>query len=136
MKSEQKKQDVSFREVSKKIKALNLKEFDIVIGIGSGGIVPASMIAHELGIDLKIISINYRDQSNEPLYDNPKVLNHQEFSNLEKVLLVDDVSVSGKTINTAKKILSGLDVTTLVLKGKGDIVLFPDIKTCVNWPWK
>lgn len=136
MKSEQKKQDVSFREVSKKIKALNLKEFDIVIGIGSGGIVPASMIAHELGIDLKIISINYRDQSNEPLFDSPKVLSHQEFSNLKKVLLVDDVSVSGKTINTAKKILSGFDVTTLVLKGKGDIVLFPDIKTCVNWPWK
>jgi hypoxanthine phosphoribosyltransferase len=53
-----------------------------------------------------------------------------------RVLLVDDVSVTGKTLNRVKALLKGYTVYTLVMKGKGDFVLFPEVGTCVQWPWK
>ncbi len=53
-----------------------------------------------------------------------------------KLLLVDDVSVSGKTMKMAKEALAGNEVKTLALKGKADYVLFPEISECVKWPWK
>jgi len=51
-------------------------------------------------------------------------------------LLVDDVSVTGKTLKCAVENLQDYTVYTFVLKGKADYVLFPEINTCVEWPWK
>jgi hypoxanthine phosphoribosyltransferase len=127
--------DLSYKEISKRISDVNLPYFDLVIGIAEGGTVPASLIAYKLGIDLKLIKINYRDVQNKPIYNEPVVLS-QEIITDKKVLLVDDVSVSGKTLEAAIKILQGNSITTLTLKGKADYVLFPEISECVNWPWK
>ena len=52
------------------------------------------------------------------------------------ILLVDDVSVSGVTLSLALSLLKDFEVFTFVLKGQADYVLFPEIKECVNWPWK
>ena len=127
--------DLSFKEISKRIGDLNLPYFDLVIGIADGGTVPASLVAYQLGIELKLIKINYRDVQNNPIYDEPVILSQENITN-KKVLLVDDVSVSGKTLEAAIKILQGNSITTLTLKGKADYVLFPEISECVNWPWK
>jgi hypoxanthine phosphoribosyltransferase len=127
--------DLSFKEISKRIGDLNLPYFDVVIGIADGGTVPASLVAYQLGIELKLIKINYRDVQNNPIYDEPVILSQKNITN-KKVLLVDDVSVSGKTLEAAIKILQGNSITTLTLKGKADYVLFPEISECVNWPWK
>jgi hypoxanthine phosphoribosyltransferase len=51
-------------------------------------------------------------------------------------LLVDDVSVTGKTLEEARSLFKGNHITTFVFKGKADFVLLPDIKDCVDWPWK
>ena len=53
-----------------------------------------------------------------------------------RILLVDDVSVSGQTLATVQARLRNFTVTTLVLKGKADLVVFPQLATCVRWPWK
>ena len=127
--------DLSFKEISKRIGDINLPYFDLVIGIADGGTVPASLIAYQLGIELKLIKINYRDVQNNPIYEEPVILSKKNISD-KKVLLVDDVSVSGKTLEAAIKILQGNSLTTLTLKGKADYVLFPEIAECVNWPWK
>ena len=127
--------DLSFTEISKRIGDLNLPYFDLVIGIADGGTVPASLVAYQLGIELKFIKINYRNVQNNPIYDEPIILSQENITN-KKVLLVDDVSVSGKTLEAAIKILQGNSITTLTLKGKADYVLFPEISECVNWPWK
>jgi len=127
--------DLSFKEISKRIGDLNLPYFDLVIGIADGGTVPASLVAYRLGIELKLIKINYRDVQNNPIYDEPVILSQKNITD-KKVLLVDDVSVSGKTLEAAIKILHGNSITTLTLKGKADYVLFPEISECVNWPWK
>ncbi len=127
--------DLSFIEISKRINKLALTNFDLVVGIADGGTVPASLIAYELGVDLKMIKINYRDNNNKPIYNEPLILSQENIID-KKVLLVDDVSVSGKTLEAAMKILQGNSIKTLTLKGKADYVLFPEISECVNWPWK
>ncbi|HKL31127.1 MAG TPA: phosphoribosyltransferase [Tangfeifania sp.] len=128
---------LSFREISERLKQVELPETDLVIGIGSGGIVPAGIVAFHLNAELQVMVLNYRDELNNPRYEEPKVL-EKPHGNLEgkRVLLVDDVSVSGKTMNKALEQLQGLNVKTLAMKGKADYVLFPEIKDCVKWPWK
>ena len=44
------------------------------------------------------------------------------------VLLIDDVSVTGKTIGLAKEVFKDFNVKTFVLVGEADYVLFPDIR--------
>lgn len=128
---------LSFHEISTRLKKMVLPEIDVVIGIGSGGIVPAGIVAFHLDAELQVMVLNYRDEQNTPRYDEPKLL-QKPFGQLDgkRILLVDDVSVSGKTMNAALQQLKGLDVKTLAMKGKADYVLFPEIKDCVKWPWK
>jgi hypoxanthine phosphoribosyltransferase len=128
---------LSFKEISERLKQMDLPDIDLVIGIGSGGVPPATFVAFYLNAELEVMTLNYRDENNNPRYDEPKVL-YQPLWNLEgkRILLVDDVSVSGKTINAALELLKGYNVKTLAMKGKADFVLFPEIKDCVKWPWK
>jgi len=128
---------LSFKQITERLRQLDLPEIDLVIGIGSGGVPPATFVAFYLNADLEVMTLNYRDEKNNPRYDEPKVL-YQPLWNLEgkRILLVDDVSVSGKTMNAALELLKGFDVKTLAMKGKADFVLFPEIKDCVKWPWK
>ncbi len=130
--------NLSFTEISERLGKTHFPEIDVVIGIGTGGIVVSSLIAHQLSKPLHLIKVNYRNMDNSIKYDEPQLLKENTFLGNDdiKVLLVDDVSVSGKTLVFAKQILNFKDVTTFVLKGKNaDIVLFPEIKECVNWPW-
>ena len=130
---------LSFVEIAERLKTAPLPETDLVIGIGTGGIVPASLAAFHLKAELRIITLNYRDEKNTPRYEKPVVLNMPSNLELEgkKILLVDDVSVSGKTLNAALGLLKGYQVTTMTMKGKAaDIILFPEVKDCVKWPWK
>ena len=128
---------LSFKQITERLKQIDLPEVDLVIGIGSGGVPPATFVAFYLNTELQVMTLNYRDEKNNPLYESPKVLQKPNW-NLEgkRILLVDDVSVTGKTMNKALGQLKGLDVKTLAMKGKADFVLFPEIKDCVKWPWK
>ncbi len=128
---------LSFKEISARLKKIDLPKFDVVIGIGTGGVPAATMVAYHLGAELIVLTLNYRDEQNRPKFESPQIIQKPEWD-LEgkKILLVDDVSVSGKTMDTARKQLKGFDVKTLTMKGKADYVLFPEIKDCVKWPWK
>ncbi|MCB0602061.1 MAG: hypothetical protein KDC28_12570 [Saprospiraceae bacterium] len=130
---------LDFPSISQRMKMLAFPEdIDLVIGIGSGGVVPAAMVAHQLGKDLRILWLNFRDPLNAPRYAEPQLLEPFYLSAVPKrhVLLVDDVSVSGHTLETAKRLLASHQVTTMVCKGKADLVLYTDVPQCVNWPWK
>jgi len=128
---------LSFKEISERLKTIDFPSIDLVIGIGTGGVPAATMIAYHLNTELLVMTMNYRDEKNNPLYDQPKVLSIPNWQlDGKKILLVDDVSVSGKTMNAALKLLDGYDVKTCAMKGKADFVLFPEIKECVKWPWK
>ena len=124
--------DISFVDIRNALNKFVLPDVDCVIGIAEGGLVPAILAAFKLGCELKTIKINLRDENK-----NPKILQSlkEEIRN-KKILLVDDVSVTGKTLEAAKSLFPNNTITTFAMKGKADLVLFPEIKECVNWPWK
>ncbi|HET8985990.1 MAG TPA: phosphoribosyltransferase [Trueperaceae bacterium] len=129
---------LSFGEIAARLKGLTLPEVDVVYGIATGGVVPASLVAYRLGKPLELIDINFRREDNSPQRPAPTLLTPpREPKPGTRVLLVDDVAVTGQTMLLAKEtVLAGCEVTTLALKGRADIVVFPEVGTCVAWPWK
>lgn len=128
---------LEFHTISARMRELKLPEVDVVVGIARGGIVPASMVAHQLGVPLVLLHLNYRDDNNRPQHPQPELLGPIHFDPTGKlILLVDDVSVTGATLQVAQTYLKGARITTLTLKGKADLVLFPEIRDCVDWPWR
>jgi hypoxanthine phosphoribosyltransferase len=124
-------------EITRRLRAVDFPAVDAVVGIQTGGRIPATLLSFHLGLPLYMLPINFRDQDNNPSFDEPQVVgNCDELPPAGcRVLLVDDVSVSGQTMAKAKELLPGHDITTFVFKGRGDLVLFPEIQPCVNWPW-
>ena len=113
-------------------------EIDGVVGIASGGVVPAALVAQRIGVEMKIIALNYRDEANEPRFAEPKLLSRvPDLGPWRRVLLVDDVYVSGKSWHAARALLPAeVDVLPFVIKGKTEFALIRDIVGCVEWPWK
>jgi len=111
---------------------------DGVVGIASGGVVPAALVAQQLGVGLKVIALNYRYEANEPRFAAPRLLSAvPDLGTWKKVLLVDDVYVSGRSWHVARDLLpKSVDVLPFVLKGKVDFALIRDVDGCVVWPWK
>ena len=111
---------------------------DGVVGIASGGVVPAALVAQRLGVEMKVIALNFRDEANEPRYAEPKLLSAvPDLGAWRRVLLVDDVYVSGKSWHAARALLpKEIDVLPFVLKGKTDFAMIRDLDGCVQWPWK
>jgi len=129
--------DLEFSFILEKLSQFSFPDVDFVLGIGRGGIVPAALVAYQLNKECGVISLNFRDENNQPCREGPVVV--KPFvppKGVQRILLVDDVSVSGKTLDTAKGLLKGYQVKTFVLIGQGDYVLLPEIKECVFWPWK
>jgi uncharacterized protein len=135
--------------IAQKLKGLILPEVDAVVGIATGGVAFATMVAFWLEKPLHVIYLNYRDETNQPRYERPKLV--KPFSgdsirikplmtstetSAEHILLVDDVSVTGATLESAKRLLAEFQVTTLVIKGKADFVLYPELRSCILLPWR
>ncbi len=131
------KVELSFLAISHRIREIEYPETDLVVGIATGGVVPASLLAFHLQVPLEIIHLNYRDETNKPRFASPKFLKKMDLSvSGKRILLVDDVSVSGKTLEKAREVFDQSTVITMVMKGKADICAFPNISQCVYWPWK
>ncbi|MDO9128440.1 MAG: phosphoribosyltransferase [Anaerolineales bacterium] len=129
---------LDFETISRAIKRLNLPLVDCVVGIAEDGTIPAVLLAHQLERPLRLLHINYRAPDNSPQHPAPALL--MDVPPLPDgahiILLVDDVSVSGQTLALARGLLGQHEVVTFTLKGQADIMLFPEIASCVNWPWK
>ena len=133
------KTKLEFDVISRRLREIEFPEVDLVVAILRGGLLPAFLVAHQLGgIPVKILGIRHRDDDNEPLHEHPVEtvpFDGEDVRPGTRILLVDDVIVSGKTVEVAMEQLKSYEVTTFSLKGKGDIVAFPEIHGCVHWPW-
>ena len=128
---------LDFLAIRARLERLELPEVDVVVGIATGGTVPASLVAYKLGCPLAVVQLNYRAEDNTPQRPKPELLGSFSLEpTFKRVLLVDDVSVSGQTLAEAKALLQGRVITTLVMKGHADFSLFPELASCVVWPWK
>ena len=126
----------TFEEIINKLFKFKFNEsFDIIAGIARGGIIPSGMIAQVMNIPVKIININYRDDSHSPRYEEPKLTAELDFNfDSKKVLIVDDVSRSGKTLSFVKKLLSKASLLkTFVINGDADYSLYNE--ECFKMPW-
>ena len=128
---------LDFLDIRQRLQRCTLPNADRVVGIGSGGIVPAALVAYQMARPLSILPINFRSADNTPRYEHPQLLGEISLAPEDQhLILVDDVSVSGQTLRLAKEVLADHQITTLVMKGRADIVLFPEISDCVQWPWQ
>jgi adenine/guanine phosphoribosyltransferase-like PRPP-binding protein len=111
---------------------------DGIVGIAQGGVVPAALVAQRLGLELKLIALNYRDDAHEPRFAAPKLISAvPDLGAWKRVLLVDDVYVSGQSWHAARAWLPPeVEVLPFVLKGKVDFALIRDVDGCVQWPWR
>lgn len=110
------------------------EDFDLIVAIADGGLIPAAMINQRLKLPLKIIKINYRDEDKKPIYDRPRIFDIPQGVADKKILLVDDVSRSGATFEAAKKALSSAArIDTLVVNGEADYSIYNE--GCFKFPW-
>lgn len=128
---------LSMGEINQRLQAAAYPAVDAVVGIQTGGRIPATLLSLHLSLPLYMLPINFRDENNAPRYQEPQVL--AEVQKLPptgaRILLVDDVAVTGATLAEARELLPGYPITTFALKGRADIVLFPEVRQCVHWPW-
>jgi uncharacterized protein len=110
---------------------------DGIVGIAQGGVVPAVLVAERLGLEMKIIALNYRDDANAPRYAEPRLLSAVPvLGGWRRVLLVDDVYVTGRSWHAARALLPPkVEVLPFVLKGRVEFALIRDVDGCVQWPW-
>lgn len=67
------KTPLSLQEIVARLQRWKFPEsLDGVVGIASGGVVPAALVTQHLGLGLKIVGVNYRDESNTPRFDAPR----------------------------------------------------------------
>lgn len=135
-------EDLNFHSIFYSLKEIKIPfDFDIVIGIARGGIIPSSIVSYIHEKELFLMWLNLYDEGMPPerLHERPKLLRPFDCDVSEKnILLVDDLSRTGETIEFAKKVLKDrgvLEIKSLVLVGKGDYFL-EEFKGCVKFPWR
>lgn len=100
--------EISWKEFGFLCKELALKiaeEFapGCVIGISKGGLPLATVLASIFRVDLYPVRLSYREMDRE-IYSSPKWSVYvSDKVNGKKVLLVDDISVSGETLKIARE---------------------------------
>jgi uncharacterized protein len=125
------------RRLRERVSDEALGRIDAVVALARGGVVPGALAAYELGVPLRVLRMRFRDDANAPLGSAPRVVDAIPDVRGLRVLIVDDVSVSGATLRAARSALD-TEAVTLVVKGApgaADIVLFDDVPSCVVWPW-
>jgi hypoxanthine phosphoribosyltransferase len=120
-------------------------EPDIIIGISRGGLVPARVLSDILDINrVGIIGIVFYKKTGEP-GESPEITQDLSMDiKGKKILLVDDVADTGKSLVFAKEYLERMgpaEVRIAALHHKPSSVLEPDyyVGTTTAWivyPWE
>ena len=126
----------SFEEVFQRFREIEFEEnFDLIVAIANGGIIPAAIINQRLNIELNLLKINLRDPSQKPKFDAPKLLEPINFEFKGKtILLVEDRIKTGATVNLALDLLKDAKlIKTFAVNGDADYELYNE--SCFRFPW-
>ncbi len=126
----------SFEEVLERFQSIEFKdEFDMIVAIANGGIVPAALLNQRLNIEIQLLRINFRDPSHQPKYDSPQLLEPIDFDfENKRILLVDDRIKSGGTVKMAINLLEKAKyIRTFAVNGEADYSLYNE--SCFKFPW-
>jgi xanthine phosphoribosyltransferase len=126
----------SFEEVLQRFRDIDFEEnFDLIVAIANGGVIPAAIINQRLNIELNLIKINLRDPFQKPKFEAPKLLEPIDFEFKDKtILLVEDRIKTGATVDLALKLLKDAKlVKTFAVNGDADYSLYNE--SCFRFPW-
>lgn len=129
----------SFEEVLSRFENLVFdEEFDLLVAVANGGIIPAAILNQKLDIEIQLLKLHLRDASQKQLYDRPRLLEEIRFEVAgRKILLVEDRVKTGTTLNYARSLLESAGaakVKTFAVNGKADYRLFDEL--CFRFPWR
>ena len=128
---------------AQKIKTQNYKP-DLIVAIARGGVVPARILSDLLETpSLSCIQIEFYTNINQTLQE--PILKQTLTTNVtgKKILLIDDISDTGKSLKLAKTHLQhqgAIEIKTATLYEKPQSITTPDFyeKQTTNWvvfPW-
>ena len=126
----------SFEEVLQRFKEIEFDEnFDMIVAIANGGIIPAAIINQRLNVEFNLLKINLRDPNQKPKFDSPKLLEPINFDFKNKtILLVEDRVKTGATVKLALNLLQeAAIVKTFAVNGDADYSLYNE--SCFRFPW-
>ena len=126
----------SFEEVLQKFRDIEfLENFDMIVAIANGGVIPAAIINQRLNVELNLLKINLRDPFQIPKFDSPQLLEPISFDFKNKtILLVEDRIKTGATVNFALSLLKDATlVKTFAVNGTADYELYHE--SCLRFPW-
>ncbi len=126
----------TLEEVMERFRSIEFnEEFDLVVAIANGGIVPAGILNQRLQKEVRLLRINLRDENQKPRFEQPQLLTPIDFDCKEKrILLVDDRIKTGTTIRFARELLKeAAYIRTFAVNGTADYALFDE--TCFRFPW-
>ncbi len=118
-----------------RISSLEYPSVDGVVAVERGGTAPAELVAAHLDVPLGRVRVRFRHDDHSPMSREPVIEGVPEIPHGSEFLLVDDVSVTGATLRVAAAALGDVGITTMVMRGTADLVVFTDIDGCVTWPW-
>lgn len=123
-------------EVLKRFREIGFHEnFDMIVAIANGGIVPAAILNQRLNLEIKLLKINLRDANQKPKFDAPKLISPIDFEFRDKtILLIEDRIKTGATVNFAISLLKEAKlVKTFAVNGNADYALYNE--NCFKFPW-
>jgi hypoxanthine phosphoribosyltransferase len=126
-----------------KIKTQNYKP-DLIVAVSRGGVVPARILSDLLETpNLSFMQIEFYTSINQTLQE--PILKQTLTTNVtgKKILLIDDISDTGKSLQLAKNHLQhqgAIEIKTATLYGKTQSITTPDFyeKQTTDWvvfPW-
>ncbi len=125
---------ITRKQIESKLRTINLPRFDLIVAIANDGIKPAEILKKHLSIPVETLYLNYRDERNRPIRDEPELTRPFKEIKDKNILIVDSISKTGKTLEKAKHILKNNSIKTFVINGKADYSLF-DYEECIDWDW-
>lgn len=106
------------KELSQKIR--NSGEYNKIVAVSRGGLIPAGIIAYELDIkNNETINFSSYDDSQHQLSDE-KIKISANIGNIDKkTLIVDDLSDTGRTFKILRQIYPSATYVTVYAKEQG-----------------
>ncbi len=127
----------TFEEIKAKIGEFSFREdFDLIVAVANGGIIPAALLNQRLGLPFELIKVSLRDPRQVPIYDIPRLMEPLHFAPRgRRILLVEDRVKTGASLKFAKALLEdeGAVVRTFAVNGSADYSLYDE--DCFRFPW-
>jgi len=111
------------------------EQFDLIVAIANGGIIPAAILNQRLNLRMELLRINLRDPSQKPRFERPQLVSPIDFDIKGKtILLVEDRIKTGATVRFAIDLLhEAREIKTFAVNGKADYALYDE--DCFKFPW-